>query len=131
MTDPSLSEELMKGQCGQGLKAREGIQRAVLETQQLPRISVILDIFSNCTRKPLKGCKAKSNLMIKKIPPTDFPGYPVVKTPSPQYRGPGFDPWSGNKDPACYIVLPKKRKYSSRSHGESRFRGNRVGRESS
>ena len=46
--------------------------------------------------------------MIKKIPPTDFPGYPVVKTPSPQYRGPGFDPWSGNKDPACYIVLPKK-----------------------
>ena len=26
----------------------------------------------------------------------DFPGGTVVKTPLSQYRGPGFDPWSGN-----------------------------------
>ena len=26
----------------------------------------------------------------------DFPGGPVVKTPSSQSRGPGFDPWSRN-----------------------------------
>ena len=26
-----------------------------------------------------------------------FPGGPVAKTPSSQCRGPGFDPWSGNK----------------------------------
>ena len=27
----------------------------------------------------------------------DFPGGPVAKTPRSQCRGPGFDPWSGNK----------------------------------
>ena len=26
----------------------------------------------------------------------DFPGGPVAKTPCPQCRGPGFNPWSGN-----------------------------------
>ena len=26
----------------------------------------------------------------------DFPGGPVAKTPCSQYRGPGFNPWSGN-----------------------------------
>ena len=26
----------------------------------------------------------------------DFPGGTVVKTPSSQCKGPGFDPWSGN-----------------------------------
>jgi len=26
----------------------------------------------------------------------DFPGGPVAKAPFSQYRGPGFDPWSGN-----------------------------------
>ena len=31
----------------------------------------------------------------------DFPGDPVVKTPLSQCREPEFDPWSGNKDPAC------------------------------
>ena len=31
----------------------------------------------------------------------DFPGGPVVKTPCCQCRGCGFDPWLGNKDPAC------------------------------
>ena len=26
----------------------------------------------------------------------DFPGGPMGKTPRSQYRGPRFDPWSGN-----------------------------------
>ena len=30
-----------------------------------------------------------------------FPGGPVVKTPH-QYRGRGFDPWSGNSAPTCW-----------------------------
>ena len=47
--------------------------------------------------------------------PRDLPGGPVAETPCSQFRGPGFDPWSGNwiphattrslhattKDPAC------------------------------
>ena len=32
--------------------------------------------------------------------PGDFPGGPVVRTPSFHCRGRGFDPWSGNWDPA-------------------------------
>ena len=40
----------------------------------------------------------------------DFPGGPVVKTPSSQCRGHRFDPWSGNKDLACCMVWPKKKK---------------------
>ena len=46
----------------------------------------------------------------------DFPGGPVAKTPCSQWRGPRFNPWSGNwipraatksphaatKDPACH-----------------------------
>ena len=31
-----------------------------------------------------------------KILARDFPGGPVVKTPHSHFRGPGFDPWSGN-----------------------------------
>ena len=38
----------------------------------------------------------------------DFPGGPVVKTLPSQYRGPGFDPWSGKLDPACCLAQPKK-----------------------
>ena len=36
------------------------------------------------------------NTDIKKAGFGDFPGGAVVKTPCSQYRGPGFDPWSGN-----------------------------------
>ena len=45
----------------------------------------------------------------------DFPGSPVVKTPSSQRRGHRFDPWSlrspmlKKKDPRCYLVQPTKR----------------------
>ena len=42
--------------------------------------------------------------------PRDFPGGPVVKTPFSQGRGHGFDPQSGNQDPTCCMVQPKKRK---------------------
>ena len=34
--------------------------------------------------------------IIKKSTNRDFPGGPVVKTPSFQCRGHGFNPWSGN-----------------------------------
>ena len=40
----------------------------------------------------------------------DFPSGPVVKTPHFSYRGQGFDPWSGNWDPTCQVVWPKKKK---------------------
>ena len=42
--------------------------------------------------------------------PRQFPGGPVVRTPRFHCWGPGFDPWSENKDPASYAVLPKKKK---------------------
>jgi len=32
----------------------------------------------------------------KKGSSRDFPGGSVAKTPHSQYRGPGFNPWSGN-----------------------------------
>ena len=35
----------------------------------------------------------------------DFPGGPMVKTPCTQFRGPGFDPWSGNLYPTCHNFL--------------------------
>ena len=31
-----------------------------------------------------------------------LPGGPVVKTPCFHCRAQGFDPWLGNKDPACH-----------------------------
>ena len=44
----------------------------------------------------------------------DFSGGPVVKTLCFHCRGCGFDPWSGNWDPACCTAQPKrKRKKSS------------------
>ena len=49
----------------------------------------------------------------------DFPGSPAVKTPHFQCRGHGFDPWSGNWDPASHEIWPKnykKRKSEIDSH---------------
>ena len=34
----------------------------------------------------------------------------MVRTLHFHSRGPGFDPWSGNEDPACHVVQPKKKK---------------------
>ena len=42
-----------------------------------------------------------------------FPGGPVGKTPCSQHRGRGFEPCSGNQDPACRAAQPKKKKGSS------------------
>ena len=39
----------------------------------------------------------------------DFPGSPVAKTPSFQYRGCGFDPWLRNQDPTCHVVQSKNK----------------------
>ena len=36
---------------------------------------------------------------IKNAATTDLPGDPVAKTLCSQYRGTGFDPWSGNWTP--------------------------------
>ena len=38
----------------------------------------------------------------------DFPGGPVVKTPYFHCRRHGLDPWLGNYDPICCVVLPRK-----------------------
>ena len=45
-----------------------------------------------------------------KKPPQDFPGSPVVRTQHFHCRGPGFNPWSGNWDPASLAAWPKKKK---------------------
>ena len=34
----------------------------------------------------------------------------MVKNPCFHCRGHGFDPWSGNWDPACHVVWPKKKR---------------------
>ena len=43
----------------------------------------------------------------------DFPGAPVAKDPSLTLhfhcREPGFHPWSGSLDPACWAVWPKNK----------------------
>lgn len=38
----------------------------------------------------------------------DFPGGPGVKTSGSQCRGPGLDPWLGNKDPLYHTAWPPK-----------------------
>ena len=40
----------------------------------------------------------------------DFLGGSVVKTPHPQCKGLGFDPWSGNYDPAHHTEVVVKKK---------------------
>ena len=40
----------------------------------------------------------------------DFPAGPVAKNLCCHCRGHGFDPWSGNYNPTCYVALPKKNK---------------------
>ena len=40
----------------------------------------------------------------------DFSGDPVIGALCFYYRGDGFNPWSGNWDPTCFKVWPKKKK---------------------
>ena len=48
----------------------------------------------------LSSCLIRdNNTDLKKLFWGDFPGGPVDKTQSSQCRGPGFNPWSGNKIP--------------------------------
>ena len=42
------------------------------------------------------GQKTKQTNKQKTPESREFPGGPVVKTPHSQFRGPGFNPWSGN-----------------------------------
>ena len=46
-------------------------------------------------RLALPALETVKNWRIRKDP-GDFPGGPVAKTPSSQWRGQGFGPWSGN-----------------------------------
>ena len=39
----------------------------------------------------------------------DFSGDPVIGALCFHYRGYGFNPWSGNWDPTCFKVRPKKK----------------------
>ena len=57
--------------------------------------SCILVIPTWTSRKSFKLKLFKMELVTKKMKALDFPGGPVVKTPSSQCRGHGFDPWSG------------------------------------
>ena len=43
----------------------------------------------------LSALEMVSKLQLK-LPPGDFPGGPVAKTPCSQCKGPELDPWSGN-----------------------------------
>ena len=47
-------------------------------------------------------------LVLKKGGYWAFPGGPVVRTTDFYCRGHEFDLWSGNDDPACSAVWPKK-----------------------
>ena len=37
----------------------------------------------------------------------DFPGSPVVKIQASNFKGHGFDPWTGNYDATCCTVQPE------------------------
>jgi len=50
-----------------------------------------------------------------------FPDGSVVKTLRFHNRGQEFNPWSGNSDPACYIVRPKKKTRKSLKRTQVRF----------
>ena len=43
----------------------------------------------------------------------EFPSGSVVRTRGFHCRGPGFNPWSGNQDPASCVARPKEKKISS------------------
>ena len=58
---------------------------------------------SSCHICPLKMFP----IPLKKGSPWDFSGSPVVKTPSVQCRGFGFNVWLGNWDPTCFAAKNK------------------------
>ena len=43
----------------------------------------------------------------------------MVKIPHFHGRGLGFNPWSGNKDPACCMTWPKKKKKRTSGYKQS------------
>ena len=50
-----------------------------------------------------------SEYILKIEPHGKFTGCPVVKTQGFHCCGLGFDPWSGNEDPASRAMQPKKK----------------------
>ena len=76
-----------------------------------PFLSLLPPFFSSLEPR-IYVCSFKSlflNMKYKKYH-RDFPGAPVVKTPSFHCRGWGLAPWSGNKDPTCCAMQPKQSK---------------------
>ena len=59
--------------------------------------------------KEEKEKKKESWAILKCNSRWEFPGGLLVKTPCLHCRGWRFNPWSGNGDPACLAVRPKKR----------------------
>ena len=65
---------------------KAGPDRCAEEFELDPKINV----------SPGAGIQIHDHKDVKRYDYWDFPGGPVVKTPSFQCRGPRFDPWSGN-----------------------------------
>ena len=49
----------------------------------------------------------------------EFPGRPVIRTLCFHSRGPRFDRWSGNQDPASYVTALKKEKKEKKTYNNS------------
>ena len=67
-------------------------------------------------RTKQRGCLLAHMYTESKPNIRDFPGCLVVKTPSSQWRGYGFDPWSGNEEPPCCDLKNKKYTHSKKKH---------------
>ena len=56
----------------------------------------------------LRGLQGSSGPNSEKVGVGEFPDSPRVRTPHSHCRGPWFNPWSGNRDPASCILRSKK-----------------------
>ena len=61
--------------------------------------------------------KLKSSISFKKENNWEFPDGPVVRTPHFHCQESGFDPWSGNQDPASSAAQPQKNKRKENNFG--------------
>ena len=78
---------------------------------------ITLQIFRGMAWKQYGRSKTLSDpILFPSLFPGDFPGGLVIKIPCFHCRGPGFDPWSGNKVPhATQHGKIKKKKKKNRS----------------
>ena len=78
------------------LQSDNGSAFLLSKTQQVSEALQINWKLHSSRRPQSTGKTEKMNHTLKKEHCWDFPGSPVVKTPSSQCRGHRFDPWSGN-----------------------------------